>query len=604
MTLESTEFPLDANDSSVRRARPERFVPKRNLDVRVHLGLGDAAPAWGLLTQISSTGLTLACDALQVGLQTALQPGSKLPTLRLEAGALQLSCGGAVVVRWLRGEDGHAAHGAAVSFEAERPELIEALSSQLDSAPYINCELRTEQAGVYARRTHASDQYIDKFYARPSRDLFNKCNAFRTWVDDMRDRGLYQRLFRVTVTSSLNNQVTVFDPVQRRERTMVCFDSNSYLCLHEHPRVVERVQTVMRSVGYGSPSAQLLGGTHRYLRELECELSAFHGREDTIVFPTGFAANAGAISALIRKDDALLRDRLAHASIQDACRASAARFNRVFRHNDVASVERFLKKADDAGCDGKLVVTDGVFSMHGRIAPLPELVAVTKRYDAKLMVDDAHGVGVIGATGGGIEEHFAMPGSVDVMMGTLSKTIGALGGYVSGSSDLIYYMRFFAPSSMFTTATPAAWCAGMVEALKLIREEPQHHAALWRNIHHFVPALKAAGFIVPEPQSPIVTVFLGADALMYEFSRELFDLGIKCSSVAYPAVPKDESILRLVLTSKHTEQELSMTVERLEQLGRKYGILHRTPAEICAVGKRLISKSRAPESTTELSARP
>lgn len=562
------------------RDRAERFSLTGD-DAQQVVALDEGMSVLGVVEQISSSGAALICDPDG----SSLRDGDRIQALQLKAGAQQLRCGDATVVRTFAREQGPA---LALCFDTPQPELLRRLSAYLRSAPYVNGELEQEQARERERRTHASDNYIDKFYARPSRDLFAKCEGFRSWIDDMQDRGLYQRLFRVTVTSSIGNRVTVFDPIRRSERTLLCFDSNSYLCLHDHPRVIERVQEVTRQVGYGAPSAQLLGGTHRHLRELEAELSAFHGREDTIVFPTGFAANIGIVSALVRQNDALLRDRLAHASIQEGCRAALARFNRVFKHNDMASLERFLVKADEAGCDGKLVITDGVFSMHGRVAPLPELVALARRHQARLMIDDAHGLGVIGATGGGIEEHFGMPGSIDVLMGTLSKTIGALGGYVSGSRDLIYYLRFFAPSAMFTTSTPAAMCAGMVEALRIIRDEPQHHQQLWRNIHQFVPALRDAGFIVPDPESPIVTVFLGADALMYQFSRELFDLGIKCSSVAYPAVPKDESILRLVLTSKHTQEDLALAVDALTSLGKKYGILHRSPSEICEVGRRLI----------------
>jgi 8-amino-7-oxononanoate synthase len=577
-------------DGSRRHDRSERYSLSTLHEERVYLH-DEGMALLGVVEQISSSGTAILCSDAAA----RLEPGQQVADLHMRFGGRELACGAARVARTFRAEHGDDRPRLALSFAEPQPRLVEQLAPLLQSAPYVNAELAREEAGERARKTRASDHYIDKFYAKPDPDLFAKCYNFRNWVDDMQDRGLYQRLFRVTVTSSIGNRVMVFDPIQRRERTLLCFDSNSYLCLHDHPRVIERVQEVVSQVGYGSPSAQLLGGTHRHLRELEAELSAFHGREDTIVFPTGFAANTGIVSALVRQNDALLRDRLAHASIQEACRGALARFNRVFRHNDPASLERFLQKADETGCDGKLIVTDGVFSMHGRISPLPALVELAKRYRARLMVDDAHGVGVIGAHGGGIEEHFGMPGSVDVLMGTLSKTIGALGGYVSGSRDLIYYLRFFAPSAMFTTSTPAAMCAGMVEALRIIRDEPEHHRNLWRNINLFVPALRAAGFIVPDPESPIVTVFLGADALMYQFSRELFDLGIKCSSVAYPAVPKDESILRLVVTSKHTPEDLTFAVEQLMCLGRKYGILQRSRAEICEIGKRLIADHAPPQ---------
>jgi 8-amino-7-oxononanoate synthase len=544
------------------RARAERYTTKPGRVVRLSTVQSDAILI-GQVTQISASGAVIAVESTS----SALSIGARLRAM-CEVDGMLLDCGEATIARFVAAPTGTPTQ-LALSFAADQASVLREL------APHL--ETRTVELS------------LDKYSNYPSRDLFAKCAKFRDWTDEMHKRGIYQRVFRVMATSTLSNRMAVFDSLRGCERPVIAFDSNSYLGLHDHPRVIQRVENVLRQVGYGTPSAQLLGGTNRYLCELEDELNAFHGREATIVFPTGYAANTGVIAALVRSKDALMRDRLAHASIQDACRASAATFNRVFRHNDVGSLESFLRKADDAGCQGKLVVTDGVFSMHGRISPLPELVAVTKKYDAKLMIDDAHGVGVIGPTGGGIEEHYAMPGSVDVLMGTLSKAIGALGGYVSGSRDLIDYLRFYAPSGLYTTAPPAASCAGMVEALRIIRDEPEHHAQLWRNIHRFVPALRAAGFIVPDPKSPIVTIFMGSERLMYEVNRELFDLGIKCSSVTYPAVPKSEAILRLALTAKHTDNDLDLTVEHLLRVAGKYGILHRTEREIVEIGARRFS---------------
>ncbi|HEX5661625.1 MAG TPA: aminotransferase class I/II-fold pyridoxal phosphate-dependent enzyme [Polyangiales bacterium] len=522
----------------------------------------------GLVTQISASGAVVAVESAS----SPLTIGARLRAM-CEVDGMLLDCGEATVVRVL---DAAAPQPQlALSFTADQAAVLR------DLAPHLEADQSARE--VTARQVELA---LDKYVNVPSSNLFAKCEKFREWTGEMHSRGIYQRVFRVTAASALSNRMAVFDSIQGCERSVIAFDSNSYLGLHDHPRVVQRVEKVLKQVGYGTPSAQLLGGTNRYLRELEDTISAFHGREDTIVFPTGYAANTGAVAALIRSKDALMRDRLAHASIQDACRSSAAGFNRVFKHNDVASLESFLQKAEDAGCQGKLVVTDGVFSMHGRIAPLPELVALTKKYGAKLMIDDAHGVGVIGATGGGIEEHFGMTGSVDVMMGTLSKAIGSLGGYITGTRDLVDYLRFYAPSGLYTTSLPAASCAGMVEALRLIREEPEHLARLTHNIRRFVPALRAAGFIVPDPLTPIVTVFLGSEQLMYEVNRELFDLGIKCSSVTYPAVPKSEAILRMALTSKHTDGDLDLTVEHLVRIVSKYGILHRSEQEIVEIGKR------------------
>ncbi len=577
-----------AEETQTHRDRPERFSLSAPGSKGV-VALGDGATVLGVVEEISSSGAAIVFDARTLD----LKHGDQFSALSLQVGGVSVDCGPATVARTFTPKDARLR--LALMFARPRPDVLERLSPYLRSAPYVVGDLLPEFSRERPRRTHASDQYIDKFYVDPSPDLFAKCRGFRNWTEDMHDRGLFQRLYRVTTTSSMRNRVTVFDSIRRSERTLICYDSNGYLCLHDHPRVIERVQSVVRKVGYGSPSAQLLGGTNRYLRELEAELSDFYGREDTIVFHSGFAANTGTISALIRKKDALLRDQLAHASIHEACRGALAGFNRVFRHNTLASLEKLLKQADQAGCDGKLIVTDGVFSMHGRIAPLPELIELAKRYRARLMIDDAHGLGVLGATGTGIEEHFGIPGRIDVLMGTLSKTIGAVGGYVSGSRELIDYLRFFAPSSMFSTSLPAALCAGMVEALRVLREEPEHHRNLWCNIRQLVPALRAEGFIVPNADSAIVPIFLGADVLAYQFARELFDVGIKCSAVAYPAVRKNESILRLVVTSGHTPEDIVQTVEQLSRIGRKYGILHRDAREVCEIGKRMIKGSAQTE---------
>jgi glycine C-acetyltransferase len=211
--------------------------------------------------------------------------------------------------------------------------------------------------------------------------------------------------------------------------------------------------------------------------------------------------------------------------------------------------------------------------MHGRVAPVPELMEVCRRHAARLMVDDAHGLGVMGSNGRGIEEHFGIEGQVDVLMGTLSKAVGCLGGYVTGNRELVNYLRWFAASAMFTTALPAPLCAGMREALRVARSEPQHREALWENTHYFVRALRQVGFDLGPAESPIVTLFVGRQALLLEVSRDLFDAGIKCGNVMFPAVPRDEAILRFTLNARHSREDLDYTVERLERIGKRTGLL-------------------------------
>lgn len=453
-----------------------------------------------------------------------------------------------------------------VAFSSEQQDVIE----QLLRAP---SEFAGEGALEAAGGADCTRQTLDHFHDCPGPDILEKCRNFQSWVGEMQRLQLYQRFYRVTLTGPIDNRVTARGLMGGTERALLCFDSNSYLGLHLHPKVLETVETVTRAVGYGTPSAQLLCGTNRYLRELEDALCEFHEREAAMVFPTGFAANIGILRALVRAEDAVFRDQHAHASIHEGCRMSGAKRSKIFAHNDMAYLERLLTRAAHGGANGRLVITDGVFSMHGELAPLPELVRVCRQHGAHLMVDDAHGVGVLGAGGRGVEEHFGLVGSVDILMGTLSKAVGGLGGYVCGDRGLIDYLRWFAPSGLFTTSLPAAMCAGAKTALEVIRDEPEHRARLWRNIERFVPQLTNAGLIVSDGQSPIVTVFIGAQELLWRVSRDLFDAGIKCGNVLYPAVARDACILRFTLNARHSRVDLDYTAETLIRIARKHDLV-------------------------------
>ncbi len=566
--------------------RAERFVPRRDSSVLIKL----SGNRCGLLQNISSSGL----GAIFAGTVADWSAEARVQDLDVMADGQTLPCGEADVVR-TEAVEGAPAPSVYVGFRFTNSQtaLVDELGSVTRSQHRVNDEVK-HRSLVPVRSVDAYKSSLDRFYSRPgASDVFSKCDTFRGWIDNMIEKDIYQRLYRVTVTGPLDHRISVYDPGLRGERELVCFDSNSYLGLHRHPQVIEKVVAVTRRVGYGTASAQLLCGTNRYLCELEEALSEFHGRESTIVFPSGYAANTGTIAALVRRRDALICDQLSHASIHDGCRASAAQYNKQFAHNDLCDLGRLLHGAAGQDTKGKLVVTDGVFSMHGVLAPLPGLLDVCRAHGARLMVDDAHGVGVLGASGRGIEEHFGVRGEVDVLMGTLSKALGAVGGYVTGPREVINYLRFFAGSGMFTTALPAPICAGVTEALRLMIDEPVHRESLWANIRTFVPAVKDLGFIVSEPVSPIVTVFAGDQGFMYRLSQDLSAAGVKCGNVAYPAVPKGDSILRFTLNARHTPEDLAHAVEALERIGRKYGMLYRSREEIRAIGKSVITSTAA-----------
>jgi glycine C-acetyltransferase len=567
--------------------RTERLRPRDEVRIEVAAEIEKGGLLRGRLADISQSGLR--CLVLEPDYVPTVNAG--VTTLQLVVVGMAMEGGAATVRRVERLRVDGAPTGVtvvALAFAAPRPDLLEALGDLLQHSLFVTDELRADYLGELTARLSAEEHTLLDFYRVDSPDLFAKCGEFYEYVKAVQSKRIYQALYRVTLTSGLDHRITVFNPILRVEQQMICFDSNSYLGLHLHPRVISAVKRALDQVGYGTPSAQLLCGTSRYLRELEETISRFHGREDTIVFPSGYSANLGAITALVREVDLVVHDRFSHASIHAGCRATGSRFQHVFPHQNLDALERLLVVAEaTGGHQGKLIVTDGVFSMHGRVAKLPELVEIARRHGAKLMVDEAHSTGVIGPTGRGLEDLYGLPGTIDVLMGTFSKAPGTTGGYVCGSRELIYYLRFFAGPAMFTASLPAALCAGVTEAFRIMEEEPEHRERLWANVRAFVPALRDAGFIVPEMESAIVTVFMGSNKLMWLFSRALFDACIKAGNVAFPAVPMGEAIVRLALSSRHTEEDLARTVEVFTTLGRTFGMLHKSEEEIRELGERL-----------------
>jgi 4-hydroxy-2,2'-bipyrrole-5-methanol synthase len=415
------------------------------------------------------------------------------------------------------------------------------------------------------------DVGLSDFYQCRSPDLFAKCNGFRGFRDQLAAQGLYRTAFRLELLSPLDRRVIARDPRGGCAKELICLDSNSYLGLHLHPRVIGAVHQTLDEAGYGTPSAQLLAGTNKWLIALEERVASFHRREAALIFPSGYATNIGLLTGILRSRDLFALDRLSHASIHDGCRWSGARGG-AYDHNDIASLDRVFGGYGNAR-GGRLIATDGVFSMHGRLAPLPGLVDAAKRNGARLMVDEAHSVGVIGATGRGIEEHFGLEGSVDILMGTFSKAPGSVGGYVCGSEELIEYLRFFARSNMFTAALPAPLCAGTAEAFRIMEEEPEHRERLWENARRLHRQLSQAGFRMAALESPILTVPAGNQHVLLHTARDLFEAGIKCGSVGHPAVPRDECLLRLSVNARHTAEDIDLTVEALARIGRARGFL-------------------------------
>lgn len=343
----------------------------------------------------------------------------------------------------------------------------------------------------------------------------------------------------------------------------LCFCSNDYLGLAGHPRIKRAAQEAIEQYGWGAGASRLVSGNTTIHEALEVELAHFKGTEAVLVFPSGYMANVGTITALVGKGDIVIGDRLNHASLIDGCRLSGADF-RVYAHKDVEGLEGVLRRSSQYG--KRLVVTDGVFSMDGDLSPLPSIVELAKKYKAMLMVDDAHGTGVLGKKGKGTLEHYGLERGVDVQMGTLSKALGGIGGFLAGGKTLIEYLKNRSRPFIYTTALPVAACAAAREALKVIEDEPSRREALWRNVRCLQEGLKVQrfkGLKVPEVESPIFPIVIGDAKEAVALSRSLFEKGLWVTAIRPPTVPEGTSRLRVTVTSEHTLEHIKTLFQAL-----------------------------------------
>lgn len=341
------------------------------------------------------------------------------------------------------------------------------------------------------------------------------------------------------------------------------FCSNNYLGLANNPLVIKAVKDAVEKYGWGAGASRLVSGNMKLHETLEDEISRFKGKEASIVFPTGYMANIGTISSLVSKGDLVICDKLNHASIIDGCRLSGADF-RVYPHCDMEKLENVLRKS--AKYSRKLIVTDTVFSMDGDIAPLPDIVRIALKYKAMVMVDEAHGTGVFGQMGRGVVEHFNLSEKVNIIMGTLSKAVGSLGGYVSGDADLINYLRNKARSFMYTTALPPAVCAASIAGIKLIQNDPSLRASLWHNVRYLKEKLELMNFNVISSESPIIPILIGDAKKAVEMSKFLYKNCILIPAIRPPTVPAGSSRLRLTVMSTHTREDMERLIDVLSDV--------------------------------------
>jgi len=387
-------------------------------------------------------------------------------------------------------------------------------------------------------------------------------------MDDLKARGTY---FKLRVLDDEQGPVCHYDG-----REVINLASNNYLGLCNHPKLREAAIAATVKYGVGSGAVRTIAGTMRIHMELEERIAAFKGVEACVVFQSGFSANAGTVSSILGKDDFILSDELNHASIIDGARLSKAKI-KVFRHKDVAHCEEILKELENEP-GKKLVITDGVFSMDGDIGPVGELADLCEKYGAIMMVDDAHASGVLGRNGRGSVDHFGATAKVDVQVGTLSKAIGALGGYVCGSRDLIDYLYHRARPFLFSTSHPPSVAATCIAAFDLLEAEPERIARLWENTAYFKEQLTGAGFDVggvstPKSETPITPIILGDGRKTMEFSRALFERGVMATGIAFPTVPEGKARIRTIMTSEHTRAEIDRALDVMVDTAKMNGIL-------------------------------
>jgi len=393
-------------------------------------------------------------------------------------------------------------------------------------------------------------------------DIFDKFRGATTRAARARAAGLYP-YYRVITTAQ--------DPVVLHEgRELVMLGSNNYLGLTNHPEVKEAAAIGLARYGTGCAGSRLLNGTLDIHVELERRLACFMQREATLTFSTGFQVNLGVLSCLLGRHDIAFLDNLDHACIIDGCRLGFGR-NYKFRHNDMADLEKKLSNAPEN--KGRLIVVDGVFSMEGDLAPLDEIVRLKNRFGARLMVDDAHGLGVFGEHGRGTPEHFGVESEVDLVMGTFSKSLAAIGGFVAGTEEVIDYIKHEARAEIFSAAPPPASVAAALKAVEIVEREPERRKHLWETTSYMKQEFQNLGYDTGDSASPVIPLVVGEDMTAFLMTKRLQDEGVFANPVVSPAVPPGRAMIRTSYMATHTRDQLDRALAAFAKVGRELGII-------------------------------
>lgn len=389
-------------------------------------------------------------------------------------------------------------------------------------------------------------------------------SIFAKELEKLKEQGLY------TYIRTLESPQGAWLVINGKKVLNLC--SNNYLGFANEERLKKAAINAIEKWGVGPGAVRTIAGTFSIHEELEGTLAKFKKVEATLFLQSGFVANQAVIPAITSEEDAILSDELNHASIIDGVRLSKAK-RYVWKHRDTKDLEEKLIEANKNGARRKLIITDGVFSMDGDLAPLPEIVELAEKYNAMVMVDDAHGEGVLGSHGRGIVDHFELHGRVDIEIGTLSKAFGVLGGYIAGKKELIEYLKQKARPFLFSSPLSPADTAAALEATKILQESDERVKRLWDNAKYFKEEMKKLGFGTGESETPITPVMLYDAKLSTQFSKELFEEGIFAQSIGYPTVPKGKARIRVMISAVHTKEDLDFALEKFEKVGKKLGVI-------------------------------
>jgi len=391
--------------------------------------------------------------------------------------------------------------------------------------------------------------------------LFDKCRSF-TKAKEVQAAGLYP--YFTPISESEDTVVKIGG------KSKVMMGSNNYLGLTHHPKVLEAARKALERYGSGCTGSRFLNGTLDLHVQLEERLAEFTGKEAALVLSTGYQANLGLVSGLVGRGDVVYLDKLDHASIVDGAKLSFGDVVR-FNHGDLAGLERLLGREDRPR--GAMIIVDGIYSMEGDIADLPHLTQLAHRFGAALAVDDAHSIGVLGPTGAGTAEHFGVTDDVDIIVGTFSKSLASIGGFVAGQEYVIHYLKHNARPLIFSAALPASNTAGVLAALEILRSEPERREALWANTRLLADGLRSLGYDLGHSVTPIIPVLVGAMEKTFLFWRKLFDAGVFTNPVVPPAVPASQFRLRASVMATHTKEQIDFALDAFAGIGRQLGVI-------------------------------